>query len=40
MTLWHDQTARRERSHVLEDQDRVAIQAEQVVQPGTAQAAR
>lgn len=40
MTLWHDQTSRRERSQTLEGRDRAMIEAEQEAQPGSRRAAR
>lgn len=40
MTLWHDQTSRRERSHALDDGDRATTQTEQQAQPGSRRAAR
>ncbi|WP_375400635.1 hypothetical protein [uncultured Amnibacterium sp.] len=40
MTLWHDQTSRRERSQTLEDRDRATIETEQEAQPGSRRAAR
>lgn len=40
MTLWHDQTSRRERSQTLDDRDRATTETEQEAQPGSRRAAR
>lgn len=40
MTLWHDQTSRRERSQTLEDEVQATTETEQEAQPGSRRAAR